>query len=155
MLARFGPELTSIAYEEIEKKVRGEAKGEWGRSGMLKELRGWGRGVVGGWWEGFYAGEFDASLLRRDTKWRLVGSEQADQGCSTHRRKDGRTSESSPWSKLILSFASPIVSTGQDNIDQTMKPIHSRLDYHVCKTMSDLRYVASFSFLLLLVPRFR
>ncbi|KAL7414537.1 hypothetical protein BDY24DRAFT_360993 [Mrakia frigida] len=83
MLARFGPELTSIAYEEIEKKVRGEAKGEWGRSGMLRELRGWGRGVVGAWWEGFYA--------------------------------------------------------GHDNIDQIMKPIYSRLDYHVCKTMSDLR----------------
>lgn len=72
MLARFGPELTSIAYEEIEKKVRGEAKGEWGRGGMLRELRGWGRGVVGAWWEGFYAGESDAfdlsSLCNRGTQ---------------------------------------------------------------------------------------
>lgn len=58
MLARFGPELTSIAYEEIEEKVRSEAKGQWERGGMLRELRAWGRNVVGGWWEAFYAGEF-------------------------------------------------------------------------------------------------
>ena len=54
--------MTSIAYAEIEGKVRMDAKGEWEKAGMLRELRSWGRDVVGGWWEGFYAGESLASF---------------------------------------------------------------------------------------------
>jgi hypothetical protein len=59
MLARFGPELASIAYGLIGEKVQATAEKVW-EERKLGELRSWGREVVGGWWKGFYAGSFSA-----------------------------------------------------------------------------------------------
>lgn len=44
----------------------------------------------------------------------------------------------------LTSLAS-FFATGQENLDGLMKPIYSRIDYHVSKTLSDIRFVRRFS----------
>lgn len=55
MLARYGPEITSVAYAAVDWQVREECEGEW-EERKLDSLRSWGRTVVGSWWERFYLG---------------------------------------------------------------------------------------------------
>lgn len=65
MLARFGPEITSVAFRAIEGRVAEDCAGEW-EERKLDGLRQWGRRVVSGWWEQFYLGlctPFDRLVL--------------------------------------------------------------------------------------------